>query len=135
MFDTVICCDCLEHVNNLEAVISEISRILKPGGIFGYDTVNRNLLSRVTVIWIMDPVLRFQYRSLKVTERSYSVHEWNKFIKPEELLNLLSMYNIAGKEMKGFGFNGFGKGGIKIKITGKQIIAYIGYAVKINSFS
>ena len=40
-FDVVFCCDVLEHVRDLPKVISEISRVLKNGGIFIYDTFNR----------------------------------------------------------------------------------------------
>jgi len=44
-FDVVFCCDVLEHVRDLPKVMSEISRVLKKGGIFFYDTINRTLLS------------------------------------------------------------------------------------------
>ena len=44
-FDVVLCCDVLEHVRDLPGVISEISRILKSGGIFIYDTFNRTFMS------------------------------------------------------------------------------------------
>ena len=33
-FEVAYCCDVLEHVSNLDAVISEAARALKPGGIF-----------------------------------------------------------------------------------------------------
>jgi len=33
-FDCVFCCDVLEHVRDLQKVIAEISRVLKPNGIF-----------------------------------------------------------------------------------------------------
>ena len=33
-FDVVFCCDVLEHVRDLPQVISEVSRVLKPGGVF-----------------------------------------------------------------------------------------------------
>ena len=41
VFDVVFCCDVLEHVRDVPKVISEISRVLKPGGFFCYDTLNR----------------------------------------------------------------------------------------------
>ena len=33
-FDLVTCCDVLEHVQDLDRTLSEIARVLKPGGIF-----------------------------------------------------------------------------------------------------
>ncbi len=33
--------DVLEHIHDLHTMIAEISRVLKPGGIFVFDTINR----------------------------------------------------------------------------------------------
>ena len=49
-YDTVLCCDVLEHIECPIKVIVGISRVLKPNGIFVYDTINRTLLSRIAVI-------------------------------------------------------------------------------------
>ena len=49
-FDIVYCCDVLEHVSDLTQVITETARVLKPGGIFFYDTINRNVLSNLVLI-------------------------------------------------------------------------------------
>src|SRR5215204_6014640 len=38
-FDLVYCCDVLEHVSDLDAVVSETARALKPGGFFLFDTI------------------------------------------------------------------------------------------------
>ena len=48
--DIVFCCDVLEHVCSLPKVIAEIHRVLKPGGLFCYDTLNRTLLSKLIAI-------------------------------------------------------------------------------------
>ena len=87
-FDAVICADCLEHVDDLEKVISEVSRVIKANGIFCYDTINRTFLSKIAVIWIANRILKWQNRNLNVTEKNYAVHDWNKFIKPIELFSL-----------------------------------------------
>src|SRR5258708_18405479 len=44
-FDMVVCCDVLEHLQEIEAGIGEMARVLKPGGIFFYDTLNRPWLT------------------------------------------------------------------------------------------
>src|SRR5512133_3624477 len=49
-FDIVLCCDVLEHVNDVGRVIAEIARVLKPGGIFFYDTINRTFASKIVII-------------------------------------------------------------------------------------
>ena len=49
-FDLVCACDVLEHVSDLDKTIKEASRVLKPGGLFFFDTINRTLKSRLAVI-------------------------------------------------------------------------------------
>src|SRR6476661_337945 len=51
-FDCVFCCDVLEHVRDLPKVIAEISRVLKPNGVFFYDTLNRTFISKIVAIKI-----------------------------------------------------------------------------------
>lgn len=92
-FDAVICVDVLEHVQNPAQVISEVSRVLKPGGLFLFDTINRTFKSRLTMIWLMENILG---------EINRGVHDWDKFIKPEELFDLLKQNSFCDVEFKGF---------------------------------
>lgn len=130
-YDVVISTDCLEHVENLGKSISEISRVLKPSGIFLYDTINRTILSKISVIWIADFIFRKQLAKIGVTENNYTVHEWNKLIKPNELFKIFDKYKLMNIETKGLNFAGIKKGIIKTKIGNNIQIAYIGYAKKI----
>jgi len=129
-FDAVICADCLEHVNNLEKVISEISRVLKDSGIFCYDTINRTFLSKIVADWIANRILRWQNKHLNVSEKDYAIHDWNKFIKPVELYRLMNKYNLKNIEIKGIQFAGITNGSFKARIGEHTKIAYIGYAQK-----
>lgn len=99
-FDVVICVDVLEHVSDYCQVVSEIYRVLKPGGIFFYDTINRNFQSRFLMIWLMENLLGLI---------PLGVHDWDKFIQPEELNNLMLSLGFIDVEMKGFDL--FGKVG------------------------
>jgi ubiquinone/menaquinone biosynthesis C-methylase UbiE len=47
VFDVVYLADTLEITNDPDRVIEEAARVLKPGGVLIYDTVNRTLLSRL----------------------------------------------------------------------------------------
>ncbi|MBM7805031.1 ubiquinone biosynthesis O-methyltransferase [Geodermatophilus bullaregiensis] len=49
-FDLAYCCDVLEHVTDLNQVIRETARALKPGGIHLFDTVNRTWASKLLAI-------------------------------------------------------------------------------------
>lgn len=93
-FDLVACCDVLEHVDDLEKVIREVSRLLKPGGVFFYDTVNRTWLSKIALIkiWQDWPLTR----CCRV-----NAHVWEKFIKPAELTAIMQTCNLVHREMKG----------------------------------
>ncbi|MCK5283040.1 MAG: 3-demethylubiquinone-9 3-O-methyltransferase [Nanoarchaeota archaeon] len=131
-FDAVICADCLEHVDNLEKVISEISRVLKNNGIFCYDTINRTFLSKFAAYWIANKILRWQNKHLNVSEKNYAVHDWNRFIKPAELYQSMKRYALKNIEIKGIQFAGIKNGSFKAKIGKNTKIAYIGYAQKIG---
>jgi len=93
-FDIVACCDVLEHVDDLGLVISEAARTLKAGGVFFYDTVNRTWLSKVAMIKISQD---WGFTSWSQP----NVHVWEKFIKPAELLAVMSRHGLANQEMRG----------------------------------
>ena len=93
-FDYVSCFDVLEHVNDLEKVIAEVDRVLKPGGVFLYDTVNRTWFSWLLMIKIM------QDWPTRVLEKN--THVWHMFIKPKELRVLLDKTNLTPMHETGF---------------------------------
>jgi 2-polyprenyl-6-hydroxyphenyl methylase/3-demethylubiquinone-9 3-methyltransferase len=77
-FDVVSCCDVLEHVDSPQAVLAEIARVLRPGGVFVFDTINRTLRSKLVAIKVAQ-----DWRLTRMVPRD--VHVWEKFIQPEEL--------------------------------------------------
>jgi 2-polyprenyl-6-hydroxyphenyl methylase/3-demethylubiquinone-9 3-methyltransferase len=136
-FDVVISVDVLEHVESVPDVLAEVHRILKPNGIFFFDTINRNFKSRLVMIWLMENILG---------EIQKGVHDWNKFITPEELTELLENNNFRDIDIKGFdlfsealklnlaSYLEYRKTGIpKIMINDDTSINYIGKAVKRSS--
>lgn len=94
LFEVVVCCDVLEHVDNLEQVLSEISRILKQGGIFIYGTLNRTPESWLLAIKALQdwPFSRLLPANL---------HRWELFIKPHELLSLMTARGLQNRELIG----------------------------------
>jgi 2-polyprenyl-6-hydroxyphenyl methylase/3-demethylubiquinone-9 3-methyltransferase len=75
-FDAVTAMDFLEHVENPGAVIDEMSRVLRPGGLFFFHTFNRNFLSWLVVIKLVEWL---------VANTPKDMHVLRLFIKPEEL--------------------------------------------------
>lgn len=93
-FDIVACCDVLEHVNDLERVIQEVVRVLRSGGLLLFDTVNRTRRSRFALITL--------WQDLNIIGlREPNVHEWERFITPEELCELLEKSGMRPCGMKG----------------------------------
>jgi 2-polyprenyl-6-hydroxyphenyl methylase/3-demethylubiquinone-9 3-methyltransferase len=80
-FDIVWCTDVLEHLANVPTAMAQIVRILKPGGLLLYDTINRTFLSRLLVIWFWEYLAGLAPRG---------THDWRLFIKPQELQAILS---------------------------------------------
>jgi 2-polyprenyl-6-hydroxyphenyl methylase / 3-demethylubiquinone-9 3-methyltransferase len=93
-FDVVFCCDVLEHVRDLPKVISEISRVLKPNGLFIYDTLNRTFISKLVAIKIWQEWKRWAFMPP-------NLHVWKMFIKPAEIKTLLSKNGLEWQEHVG----------------------------------
>lgn len=96
--DIVFCCDVLEHVYDLPKVISEISRVLKPGGYFFYDTLNRTFISKIVAIKISQVWKRWAFAPP-------NLHVWKMFIKPDELICLLRSNLLDWKQHRGLQLN------------------------------
>jgi 2-polyprenyl-6-hydroxyphenyl methylase / 3-demethylubiquinone-9 3-methyltransferase len=141
--DIVFCCDVLEHVRDVPKVISEISRVLKPGGVFCYDTFNRTFMSKLVAINISQVWKRWAFAPS-------NLHVWKMFIKPDELISLLRLNHLEWKEHWGMEPNVSllvllhylrkrARGEITYKDLGEKLfmvkssnmrIMYMGYAIK-----
>jgi len=86
-FDVACCCDVLEHVDDVDRVLAEIARVLKPGGLFFFDTINRTWQSWLLAIKAAQdwPLIRLVPRNL---------HVWEKFIRPLELAASLERHGL-----------------------------------------
>ena len=93
-FDAVFCFDVLEHVRDLPQVIGEVARVLKPGGAFCYDTLNRTWLSYLVAIKIGQDWPRWAFLPP-------NLHVWEMFIKPRELKVLLAKNQLDWKDHRG----------------------------------
>jgi 2-polyprenyl-6-hydroxyphenyl methylase / 3-demethylubiquinone-9 3-methyltransferase len=93
-FDIVCCCDVLEHVDDVDAVIAEIARVLRPGGVFFYDTINRTVRSRLIAIKVLQ---EWEWSSFMPP----GLHDWSMFIKPEELEAILERKGLRPQQVVG----------------------------------
>jgi 2-polyprenyl-6-hydroxyphenyl methylase/3-demethylubiquinone-9 3-methyltransferase len=95
-FDVVTCLEMLEHVPQPQAVIEACARMVKPGGQVFFSTLNRNLKSRLLGIVAAEYVLRWVPKG---------THDYNKFIKPSELLSMADRVSLTARHMTGLHFN------------------------------
>jgi 2-polyprenyl-6-hydroxyphenyl methylase / 3-demethylubiquinone-9 3-methyltransferase len=95
-FDVVYCCDVLEHVTDLDTVISETARVLKPGGLFMFDTINRTRTSRIVAIKIMQ-----EWRWTRLFDTA--VHDWSMCIRPDELVEVMERHGLRDGDIVGLG--------------------------------
>jgi 2-polyprenyl-6-hydroxyphenyl methylase/3-demethylubiquinone-9 3-methyltransferase len=92
--DVVYCVDVLEHVADLGAVIGETARVLKPGGLYLFDTINRTRLSKFTVI-------KLSQQWAATAWMPPGLHDWNQFITPAELGAALARHDLSQHDLTG----------------------------------
>ena len=121
-FDAVVCVDVLEHVADLAKVLSEVSRTLRPGGVFLFDTINRNPLARLATITLAEDLLRLLPRG---------THDPAMFIKPRELRSALQGAGLVPGATTGLGPRGLNR---RLDLTfgplPLTVILYMGIARK-----
>lgn len=121
-YDAVVCVDVLEHVQDLQQVIGEVERVLRPDGLFLFDTINRNPLSRLATITVAEDILRLLPRG---------THDPALFIKPAELRRVMTEAGLAPGRFTGLGPRGINR---RFDLTFGQLpltaILYMGTARK-----
>ncbi|MGR3527311.1 MAG: bifunctional 2-polyprenyl-6-hydroxyphenol methylase/3-demethylubiquinol 3-O-methyltransferase UbiG [Paracoccaceae bacterium] len=95
-FDVVLNMEVVEHVADPLAYLTACRELLKPGGLHICSTINRNPKSFAMAIVGAEYVMRWLPKG---------THEWNKFITPDELFDLLRNAGLDPVDRKGFVFN------------------------------
>lgn len=125
VMDLVTCFDVLEHVLDKQKALSEIYRVLKPGGSLFFDTLNKTFWSKLLTIWLGEIFIRFIPRG---------THDWRHFISRDDLQRLLESQGFAKIEFAGirFEWRRWADGGLPAKISpeGNTAIIYFGVAMK-----
>ena len=97
-FDVILNLEIVEHVEDVGLYIKSCNKLLKKNGLMFTATLNRSLTSYIKAIIGAEYILRWL---------PIGTHDWNKFLKPEELEKLLSDENFATLDIKGLKFNPF----------------------------
>ena len=112
-FDIILNLEIVEHVNNINLYIKSCYKLLKKNGLMFTATLNRSFISYIKAIIGAEYILRWL---------PIGTHDWNKFIKPEELEKFLLDEKFSTLDVKGLKFNPFLK---KWKKTNDLSVNYI----------
>ena len=95
-FDVILNMEIIEHVDDINFFIKKSSNLLKKNGLMFVATLNKTFKSYLFAIIGAEYILRW----LPV-----GTHDWEKFVKPDELVNLGKKFNLKLKKLNGMKFN------------------------------
>ena len=95
-FDVILNMEIVEHVEDIEFFLKSCSKLLKKNGLMFVATINKTLKSYVFAIVGAEYVLRWL---------PIGTHEWEKFVKPDDLKKILRKYDLTLSKLEGMYFN------------------------------
>ncbi len=95
-FDVILNMEIVEHVEDVDFFLKSCANLLKKNGLMFVATINKTLKSYIFAIVGAEYVLRWL---------PIGTHEWEKFVKPEELKSILIKNKLKLKKMDGMNFN------------------------------
>ena len=95
-FDIILNLEVVEHVEDVNLYLKSCYKLLKKNGIMFTATLNRTFTSYLKAIIGAEYILRWL---------PIGTHDWNKFIKPEELEKYLMEKKFKTLDIKGLEFN------------------------------
>ena len=99
-FDVILNLEIIEHVQDVNLFLKSCSKMLNKGGIMFVATLNRTFESYIKAIVGAEYVLRWL---------PIGTHEWNKFVKPAELIEYAEKNSMRIKKIDGVVFNPINK--------------------------
>jgi len=95
-FDIILNMEIIEHVDDVKLFLRNTSKFLKKNGIMYIATLNKTLKSYIFAIVGAEYILRWL---------PIGTHEWNKFVKPSELMSYAKANSMKIKKVDGVVFN------------------------------
>ncbi len=95
-FDVILNMEIVEHVEDVDFFLKSCSKLLKKGGIMFVATLNKTLKSYLFAIIGAEYILKWL---------PIGTHEWEKFVKPDELINFLNRFSLKLTDLKGVKFD------------------------------
>jgi 2-polyprenyl-6-hydroxyphenyl methylase/3-demethylubiquinone-9 3-methyltransferase len=95
-FDVILNMEIVEHVEDINFFIKESSKLLRKNGIMFIATLNKTLKSYAFAIIGAEYILKWL---------PIGTHDWEKFVKPNNLINISKKNNLILKKLDGMKFN------------------------------
>jgi 2-polyprenyl-6-hydroxyphenyl methylase/3-demethylubiquinone-9 3-methyltransferase len=95
-FDVILNMEIVEHVDNIDFFIKESSKLLKKNGIMFVATLNKTLKSYAFAIIGAEYILKWL---------PIGTHDWEKFIRPNNLIKISEKHGLFLKKLDGMKFN------------------------------
>ena len=95
-FDVILNMEIIEHVENIETFLETCSNLLNKNGIMFVATINKTLKSYLFAIIGAEYILRWL---------PIGTHDWEKFVKPSDLINISKNCKLNLDRIDGVKFN------------------------------
>ena len=95
-FDVILNMEIVEHVQDVEFFLKSCSNLLKKDGIMFVATLNKTIKSYLFAIVGAEYILRWL---------PIGTHEWEKFVKPDDLIEILKKHGLKLASLDGVKFN------------------------------
>ena len=117
-FDVVLNMEIIEHVENVQHFIKECANFMKEDGRMFIATLNQTLKSYLFAIVGAEYILKWL---------PIGTHDWNKFVKPEDLEKICKLNSLKLNTINGVQFNPVSN---KWKLSNDKSVNYIAKYVK-----
>ena len=95
-FDVILSMEIVEHVEDINFFIKKSSELLKKNGLMFIATLNKTLKSYMFAIVGAEYILKWL---------PIGTHDWNKFIKPDDLIKITKINNLILEKLDGMNFD------------------------------
>ena len=95
-YDVILNMEIVEHVQNVDLFIKQSSKFLKKSGTMFIATLNQTLKSYLFAIVGAEYILKWL---------PIGTHDWQKFIKPDDLIKICKKNSLNLKNIDGMSFN------------------------------
>ena len=95
-FDVILNMEIVEHVEDVDFFLKSCSKLLKKNGVMFVATLNKTLKSYLFAIIGAEYILKWL---------PIGTHEWEKFIKPEKLIDIMKNHDLKIEKIDGMKFN------------------------------